>query len=597
MVGGAVLIGLLVLDLLFPPSAAARQRTKIAARRRRASRSCRRWLATSSPTCWASASRSTCSPSRSRIFPVAIGWAIVKDDLFEVDAIIRRAVAWALLTGCHRGHLSRRRRPARVWFAGRASRVAQLFFLLGAGRGAQPTAQPGADRDRLPVCARASTTTGKIVDEASQALATLLDLDRVVERILTTITETDARRVRRRVAARRGRRLSPAGASPAALPPALPKQARDADSALDQAPSPAVRSTSSARRRWSGATSTPAEQLCDAGHATCWCRWRSSAASSALIALGAQAIRAASSPARTSALLRTLANQGGAWRCRTRSLYHTLKRVNQELRDAQSRLDRSRALRRHRRAVGAGRARHPQSARRHQGGGAVRRASTCRADGIRCARTSPTSSPRSTSSRGASKALLDFARPFEPHPRAVRRRPDRARRARLAAHADRRAEASPSTTDIDAASAAGAARLRADRAGAAGADVERDRSDAARRPPGGQRRTGAARRPAHRGGRHRTRHSTRPAAAPSSICSSPASRAAPGLGLAFAKKIVELHRRPHQPPTSALALGSRFTIDAAGGPPAVRAHAAAPCAQRLKPSVTHDLARGGLPRR
>ena len=31
MVGGAVLIGLLVLGLLFPPSAAARQRTKIAA--------------------------------------------------------------------------------------------------------------------------------------------------------------------------------------------------------------------------------------------------------------------------------------------------------------------------------------------------------------------------------------------------------------------------------------------------------------------------------------------------------------------------------------------------------------------------------------
>jgi hypothetical protein len=161
MVAGAVLIGLLVLGLLFPPSAAARQRTKIAA--------VGGVLAFVSPVAgyFLSYGLGVSIPFNFlalplALSPVAIGWAIVKDDLFEVDAIIHRAVAWALLTGliaavCWSADFE-------VPFAGR--RVAQPS--CWPRRGAQPAAQPGAGGDRLSV-SRGTYDYRRTVDESQRS--------------------------------------------------------------------------------------------------------------------------------------------------------------------------------------------------------------------------------------------------------------------------------------------------------------------------------------------------------------------------------------------------------------------------------------------
>src|SRR6185369_2456642 len=186
--GGAVLIGLLVHGLLFPPSAAARQRTKIAALGGA--------IAFLFPVAgyFLSYVIGVSIPFNLlalplAILPVAIGWAIVKDDLFEVDAIIRRATSWAILTGLIAAFYLAGVGVLEVWFAGRASRVAQLFFLLGLVAVLNPLRnQVQTALDYL--FARDEYDYRKIIDEASQALATMLDLDTVVERILTTITGT-----------------------------------------------------------------------------------------------------------------------------------------------------------------------------------------------------------------------------------------------------------------------------------------------------------------------------------------------------------------------------------------------------------------------
>jgi signal transduction histidine kinase len=187
-VSGLVLIGFLAHSLLFLPSATARQRTKIAALGAA--------LAFLSPvagyilfygTGVAIPFNFLALPLA--LFPVAIGWAIVKHNLFEVDAIIRRAVAWAILTGLiallYLGSVG----FIEVLFARRAGRVAQLFFLLALVAAFNPL------RNRLQATidyffARDRYDYPRTVGKASQALATLLDLETVVERILNTITQT-----------------------------------------------------------------------------------------------------------------------------------------------------------------------------------------------------------------------------------------------------------------------------------------------------------------------------------------------------------------------------------------------------------------------
>ena len=136
------------------------------------------------------------------------------------------------------------------------------------------------------------------------------------------------------------------------------------------------------------------------------------------------------------ALLRTLANQG-AVAVQNAQSYHTLKRVNQELRDAQSRLIEAERF------------------------AAIGELSALVAHGIRnplagikaAAQYAELDLPSDHPLReniadiitevdkleGRIKALLDFARPFEPHLAPCDVGADRARRARLAAHPDRRA--------------------------------------------------------------------------------------------------------------------------------------------------------------
>jgi signal transduction histidine kinase len=122
-------------------------------------------------------------------FPIAIGYAIVKHDLFEVDAIIRRTLAWAILTGVIAALYLGGVGTLEIAFTGHSGRVAQLVFLLSIVALFNPL------RNRVQAAvdllfARDRYDYRKTVTEVSQALTALLDLEAVVTRILRTITET-----------------------------------------------------------------------------------------------------------------------------------------------------------------------------------------------------------------------------------------------------------------------------------------------------------------------------------------------------------------------------------------------------------------------
>jgi signal transduction histidine kinase len=123
------------------------------------------------------------------LFPAAIGYAIVRDDLFEVDAIIRRGVAWAILTvliaALYLGGVG----TLEVLLTGRSGRIAQLLFLLLVVALFNPL------RNRVQAAvdflfSRDQYDYRRTLGETSRALAALLDFDAVVERILRTITDT-----------------------------------------------------------------------------------------------------------------------------------------------------------------------------------------------------------------------------------------------------------------------------------------------------------------------------------------------------------------------------------------------------------------------
>ncbi len=185
---GLVLIGSLAHSFFVPPSPAARQRVKIAALG-----GCTAFLLpVVGFAVFAFLGRTfplNFLALPLLLFPVAIGYAIVKHDLFEVDRLIRRTVAWVILTvgiaAAYLGGVG----TLEVLFTGRSGRIAQLVFLLAIVAVFNPL------RNRVQAAvdflfARDRYDYRQTVGAASQALATLLDLDAVVERILLTITDT-----------------------------------------------------------------------------------------------------------------------------------------------------------------------------------------------------------------------------------------------------------------------------------------------------------------------------------------------------------------------------------------------------------------------
>jgi len=123
------------------------------------------------------------------LFPVAIGYAIVKNDLFEVDTIIRRSMSWAILTALlaiiYLGGVG----TLEVLFTRNGGRTAQLLFLITIVAVFNPL------RDRVQrgvdfLFARDRYDYRDTLAEASQALAALLDVDAIVGRILHSITES-----------------------------------------------------------------------------------------------------------------------------------------------------------------------------------------------------------------------------------------------------------------------------------------------------------------------------------------------------------------------------------------------------------------------
>lgn len=184
---GVLFMGFLGHGFFFPPSAAARQRTKIAA--------LGGVVAFSAPVVGVSLYllgvrfpiNYITVPMA--VFPAAIAYAIVKHDLFEIDAIIRRTVAWAILTGVVAAIYLGGVGTLELVFTGQSGRGVQVLFLLIIIVLFNPL------RNRVQVAvdflfARDRYDYRTTVAEASQALATLLDLETVVGRILRTITET-----------------------------------------------------------------------------------------------------------------------------------------------------------------------------------------------------------------------------------------------------------------------------------------------------------------------------------------------------------------------------------------------------------------------
>jgi len=121
------------------------------------------------------------------LFPLAIGYAIVQHDLFEIDAIIRRTVAWAILTAVIAVVYLSGVGVLDVLFSGRIGRIAQLAFLLATVALFNPL------RDRVQravdaLFARDRYDYRATVRRASESLARLLDVDAIVSHILTTVT-------------------------------------------------------------------------------------------------------------------------------------------------------------------------------------------------------------------------------------------------------------------------------------------------------------------------------------------------------------------------------------------------------------------------
>ncbi len=325
---GAVLIASLVHGFLYPPSAAVRQRTKIAV--------VGGVLAFVVPVFGVSFFSLTgvsfpinLVTLPLALFPLAIGYAIVNDDLFEVDAIIRRTVAWAILTGV----------IAAVYLGGVGTlelvltrpggRVAQVMFLLAIVALVNPL------RDRVQAAvdflfARDRYDYRATVTEASQALATLLDLEAVVGRILRTITQgihVDVGAVWLREAEHRYQLQAVEGARGRDGVPALLDGTSALVARLERRPHEVVSDGDGER--------APARELAQLGMTL--------AVPMALehrlvgfLALGAKASGRFYSGEDVQ-LVRTLANQGAVAAENARS-YRALVHANEELRAAQSRL-------------------------------------------------------------------------------------------------------------------------------------------------------------------------------------------------------------------------------------------------------------------
>jgi signal transduction histidine kinase len=568
VVGGAVMIGLLMHCLAFPPSAAARQRTKIAA--------VGGVVAFAAPVAgyFLSYVMGESIPFNFlaiplAVFPVAIGWAIVKDDLFEVDDIIRRAVAWAILTGLIAAVYLVGVGFLEVQFAGRTGRVAQLFFLLALVAVLNPL------RNQVQVAidylfARDTYDYRRTVDEASQALATLLDLETVVARILTTITRTirvDWGGVWLRTESGDFRLQSAAGPHPAARLPRTLHVETALIKRFERRPQHSLSEEALAGREG------PEDDLAQLG-TRLLVPMAFERRLVGLIALG-QKVSGRFYSGEDLALLRTLANQGAVAVVNARS-YHTLMRVNQELREAQSRLIEAERF------------------------AAIGELSALVAHGIRnplagikaAAQYAELDLPKDHPLRenivdiitevdrleGRIKALLDFARPFEPHPA-----PCQVGAIITDALASLRMQIAVQgivvSTDIDPA----LPQVELDYA-----QIEQVllalMSNAIEAMPRGGRLAVTARGSAD--GRHLRMvvADTGPGIPPDQlphlfdlfVTGKPSGT---GLGLAFAKRIVELHGG-RITAASELALGSRFTIDLPLAPPAERV--AAPARRRAR---------------
>lgn len=186
-VSGILFIAALLHSLIAPPSAAARQRTKIAALGGFAAFllpvagiALFGFLGVQFPLNFLALPLA--------LFPVAIGYAVVKHDLFEVDAIIRRTVSWAILTALLATIYLAGVGTLEILFTRGGGRLAQLSFLVTIVAVFNPL------RDRVQgavdfLFSRDRYDYRHTVGDASQALAALLDVDAVVDRILRTITE------------------------------------------------------------------------------------------------------------------------------------------------------------------------------------------------------------------------------------------------------------------------------------------------------------------------------------------------------------------------------------------------------------------------
>ena len=161
-----------------PPSFAARQRVKVLALGALAALLPQ--VAVSLGSAWSGGRAPENAMGWSGVFfPVAVAYAVLRDDLLEVDAILRRSINYALLTGAVAAAYGIAATSVEAFLprgdAGSGGMVALAFAAVSVGLllPLRDRVQAGVDR----VFYRSAYDFRRLVEETSKRLASIADLD------------------------------------------------------------------------------------------------------------------------------------------------------------------------------------------------------------------------------------------------------------------------------------------------------------------------------------------------------------------------------------------------------------------------------------
>jgi two-component system NtrC family sensor kinase len=185
-----VFVGAQVAAFVRPPSFAARQRVKVLALGALAALLPQ--VAVSLGSAWSGGRAPENAMGWSGVFfPVAVAYAVLRDDLLEVDAILRRSINYALLTGAVAAAYGIAATSVEAFLprgdAGSGGMVALAFAAVSVGLllPLRDRVQAGVDR----VFYRSAYDFRRLVEETSKRLASIADLDVVTIEVCRAVSE------------------------------------------------------------------------------------------------------------------------------------------------------------------------------------------------------------------------------------------------------------------------------------------------------------------------------------------------------------------------------------------------------------------------